>query len=117
MDQRLAGVTAGVVGLSLTVVGLLEYVVAGYPALPFDPFATGVLVAIGGLLLLVTGGVAVVTATDTLSLRTGTAVGVVTLSIAVFQPDALLFGGVFWLGLVSMVFIAAAAYLTVTNAH
>ncbi|WP_336135769.1 hypothetical protein [Natronomonas amylolytica] len=115
MDDRLAAVAAVVVGIALAVVGLFEYVLSGRSVPPYEPLATGVLVVVSGLLLLVAGLVALRAALDALSLRAATVVGLLALLLAVFQPESLLFGGVFWLGLVAAGLIAAGAYRTVTK--
>lgn len=112
MDDRLGAVAAVLVGGALAVVGAAEYVAPGLAPPSLDPLVTGVLVAGGGLLLLAAGGLALSTPADPLSLRAATAVGLVTLALAVLQPGSLLFGGVFWLALVATGLIAAGAYGT-----
>lgn len=113
MDDRLAGLAAVVTGAALTVVGTVEYALPGVAPPPFEPFTTGVLVVAAGVLLVVAGGLAFRHRFDTLALRSGTGVGVVTLALAVLQPDSLLFGGVFWLALVAAGLVTAGAYRTV----
>lgn len=113
LDDRLAGVTAVVVGVALAAVGTLEYVVPGVAPPPFEPIATGVLVTGSGVLLAVAGGLAVRDRLDNLALKSGTGVGLVTLALAVLQPDSLLFGGVFWLALVAAGLVTAGVYRTI----
>jgi hypothetical protein len=115
MDDRFANVAAVLVGTALAVVGLAEYVLPGRSVPPYEPLATGVLVVASGLLLVVAGGAAIKAALETISLRAATVVGSVALLLAVFQPESLLFGGVFWLGLVSTGLIGAGTYRTVTK--
>lgn len=112
MDDRLAAVAAIVVGTAVAAVGTLEYVLPGYAPPPLEPFVSGLLVVGAGLFLLVAGLAAARTAADSLALRAATAVGVGTLFLAVIQPEALLFGGVFWLALVAFGLVAAGAYRT-----
>jgi len=111
-DNPVAGVAAAVVGAALAVVGSLEYVRPGVRSVPAEPFATGVLVVVAGIALLGAGSLAVRESLDHLALRIGTVVGVLTLALAVFQPTALVFGGVFWLGLLFSALIALAAART-----
>lgn len=115
--DRAAGLTAALVGVALAVVGLAEYVVAGGAPPPIEPLATGTLVVVAGALLVVAGGLAVSADLDHLALRAGTGVGVVTLALAVFVPESLLFGGVFWLALVAFGLITAGTYRTVSHAR
>ncbi|WP_254841086.1 hypothetical protein [Natronomonas marina] len=113
MDDRLAGVAAAVVGVALVAVGIAEYVAPGFPPPPPEPLATGVLVVGAGLALLAAGTLAVRTGLDHLALRIATGLGLLALALAVLQPSALLFGGVFWLGLVFAVLVGAGAVRTV----
>lgn len=113
MDDRLAGLTAIVVGSALTAVGTVEYVRLGVAPPPFEPFTTGVLVVTSGVMLVVAGGLAFHHRLDTLALRSGTGVGLVTLALAVLQPESLLFGGVFWLALVAAGLVTAGTYRTI----
>ncbi|QLD84283.1 hypothetical protein HWV23_00695 [Natronomonas halophila] len=117
MDDRLAALAAVLVGASLAVVSLAEYVLPGRSVPPYEPLTTGILVLISGLLLLAAGGMAAKEALDTLALRAATSVGLVTLLLAVLQPTSLLFGGVFWLGLVSATLIGAGTYRTFAKAN
>jgi hypothetical protein len=117
MDDRLAGLAAMVVGASLAAVGAAEYLRPGLGAVLSDPFATGVLVVGAGTALFGAGAVAVRAALDHLALRIVTAVGLFTLALAVLQPAALEFGGVFWLAMVSAGLVVAGAYRTLSHAE
>ncbi|MFT4883335.1 MAG: hypothetical protein ACI8U4_000840 [Natronomonas sp.] len=112
MDSRLPAVTAAVVGLALAVVGTAEYVLPGLDAPPYDPLATGVFVVGTGIALVVAGGVAARQRLDHLALRIAAGIGLLTLILAVFSPESLRFGGVFWLGMVFFALVAAGAYRT-----
>ena len=112
MDDRLAGLAAMVVGASLAAVGAAEYLRPGLGAVLSDPFATGVLVVGAGTALFGAGAVAVRAALDHLALRISAAVGVLALALGVLQPDALLFGGVFWLALLLGGVVVAGTYRT-----
>lgn len=112
MDDRLAGVAAALVGGSLTAVAVAEYVSGAPTPPPLDPFATGVVVAGSGLVLIAAGVIAIANRVDAVSLRTGTAVAVAVLALAVLAPDVLRFGGVFWLGLVGAVLVTAGGVAT-----
>jgi hypothetical protein len=116
VDDRLTGVAALAVGAALALVGSAEYLLPGTPP-PAEPFATGVLVVGAGLALVGAGGVATRTGLDHLALRLGTGVGVAALALAVLAPAALLFGGIFWLGLVFAALVAAAAARTGVQAR
>ena len=115
MDSRFAAVAALVVGVSVALVAGVEYVLGGLDTAPFDPFATGVFVVVAGLLLTGSGALALSAKIDHLALRAATVVGVFTLAAVVFQPEILLFGGVFWLALVSFGLIAAGSYRTLVH--
>lgn len=115
MDDRFAGVAAALVGSGLTAVTGVEFVVAGYPPPPAEPFVTGVLVGGAGLLLTAAGVVAAASSLDSLALRGASGVGLAGLALAVLQPGALRFGGVFWLGLVVAVLVAAGAGRTLAH--
>lgn len=115
MDDRVTGAVAVLVGLALAVVGTREYLLPGLVPPPLDPFTSGVLVVATGLLLVVAGALAVSARLDHLALRTVTGVGVIALTLAVRVPEALLFGGVFWLALVAVGLVGAGAYRTVSN--
>jgi hypothetical protein len=117
MDDRLAGVAAAVVGAALVAVGTLEYGRPGGPPPPGEPFATGLLVVTAGVSLLAAGVIAVLSGIDHLALRLGSGIGLVTLAIAVLAPPALLFGGVFWLGLLFAAVIVVAATRTAIRAR
>ena len=115
MDDRVTGAVAVLVGAALAAVGTAEYVLPGLVPPPLDPFASGVLVVATGLLLAVAGALAVSAHLDHLALRAATGVGVVALVVALRLPEALLFGGVFWLALVAAGLVGAGAYRTVSN--
>lgn len=111
--DRLRAVSALVVGVAVTVVGLSEYV-AGLET-P-EPFASGVLVCGAGLAL-VCGGWLSLSADETpFPLVVATGVGLGTLAVAVLSPASLLFGGVFWLALVAFALVAAGVYPAVAAA-
>lgn len=112
MDDRLAGVAAIVVGVAVAVVGATEYVLPGLAPPLGEPLATGVFVVGTGVLLVVAGGMATRNGVDTPALRATAFVGLATLALAVVQPDSLLFGGVFWLGMVAVAFAALGTYRT-----
>ncbi len=112
VDEPLAGVAAAVVATALAAVGTLEYVVPGLASSSADPLATGVLVVAAGVALFGAGSLAIRASLDHLALRIGTGLGVVTLALAVIRPAVLLFGGVFWLGLLLPALIALAASRT-----
>ncbi|MFQ3319639.1 MAG: hypothetical protein ACI8UR_001194 [Natronomonas sp.] len=116
MDDRLSAAIAMLVGGAVAAIGTAEFLVAGFAPPPFDPFVTGLLVVGTGALLLLSGVLAFREALDHLALRAATAVGVLTLILAVLQPRSLRFGGVFWLALVSAGLVAAGAYRTVSIA-
>ena len=80
-----------------------------------DPFVTGVLVVATGTSLFGAGVVGFRASLDHPALRISTAIGVVTLALAVLQPESLRFGGVLWLALVSMGLVGAGAYRTVAK--
>lgn len=112
MDDRIVAVAAVLVGVAVTVVGALEYVLPGFAPPPYDPFVTGVFVVVAGLLLAGAGSVAALNALDHLALRSATGVGLFALLLAVYSPDSLLFGGVFWFGMVVLALVALGAYRT-----
>ena len=112
MDDRLAALAAVLVGASLVAVGAAEYLRPGLGSVLSDPFATGVLVAGSGAVLFGAGVVAFRAALDHLALRIITAVGLLTLALAVLQPAALEFGGVFWLAMVTAGLVVAGASRT-----
>lgn len=112
MDDRLAGVAATIVGVAVAAVGATEFVGPGLERPLGEPMVTGVFVVGTGILLVTAGGVAVRDRLDTPALRATALVGLVTLAIAVVRPDALLFGGVFWLGMVAVAFAALGTYRT-----
>ena len=115
MDDRVTGAVAVAVGLALAAIGTAKYVLSGLVPPPVDPFATGVLVVATGLLLAVAGAIGISAGIDHLALRTATGVGAVTLLLAASLPEALLFGGVFWLALVAVGLVGAGAYRTVSE--
>lgn len=117
MDDRLVGATAAAVGLALVGAGTVAYVLPGLAAPPWDPLATGALVVLTGLLLVVAGTTAVAGSRDDLALRATTGVGLVTLALVVAAPAALRFGGVLWLALVAVGLVAAGAYRTVAESR
>ena len=117
MDDRLAGLAAMVVGASLAAVGAAEYLRPGLGSPLGEPFPTGVFIAGSGAVLFGAGVVAFRAALDHLALRIVTAVGLFTLVLGVLQPDALLFGGVFWLAMVSAGLVVAGAYRTLSHAE
>lgn len=112
MDDRLAGVAATVVGVAVAVVGAAEFVRPGLARPPEEPLVTGLFVVATGALLVTAGGVAVLNGLDTPALRATALVGLATLALAVVQPGALLFGGVFWLGMIAVAFAALGTYRT-----
>lgn len=112
MDDRLAGVAAIVVGIAVVAVGVAEFVLPGLAPPPWEPLATGVFVTGTGASLVAAGGVAVRHGLDTPALRATAMVGLATLALAVVRPGALVFGGVFWLGMVAAGFAALGAYRT-----
>ena len=117
MDDRLPGVAAAAVGVAVAAVGTVEYVVPGFGAPSPEPLATGALVVATGLSLVVAGALAAASRLDHLALRAATAVGLSALALAVLYPEALLFGGVFWLALVAAGLVGAGTYRTVTRAR
>jgi hypothetical protein len=117
MDDRLTGVVAAVVGAAIVTVGTVEYVSPGLAAEPLDPLATGALVVATGLSLLAAGLLSVAAGVDHPALRAATGVGLFALALAVLSPDALLFGGVFWLALVAAALVGVGAYRTVVDAR
>lgn len=112
MDDRLAGVTATVVGVALAAVGTTAFVLPGLAPPYGEPLATGIFVVGTGGLLVAAGAVAVRDGLDTPALRGTALVGLATLVLAVVRPDTLLFGGVFWFGLVAVAFAALGVYRT-----
>jgi ABC-type cobalamin transport system permease subunit len=116
MDSRLPAVAALLIGAALAVVGAAEYVRPGLDVPPYDPLATGLFVVGTGLALVVAGAVAASQRLDHLALRLAAGIGLLTLALAVFSPDSLRFGGVFWLGMVFFALVAAGAYRTVSHA-
>lgn len=116
MESRLAAAAALIVGASTAIAGALEYLVPNTSVAPFDPFATGLFVAAAGVLLAGAGAAALSASLDTLVLRAVTFVGVLTLIAVVFHPNTLLFGGVFWLALVSFGLVAVGSYRVFTLA-
>ena len=117
MDERLAGVAAAVVGGSLAAVGVAEYLAPGFPPPPPEPFATGALVVAAGVALFGAGVLGTRASLDHLALRIATVIGLLTLALAVLQPEALRFGGVFWLAMVFAAIVGAGASRTVIHAR
>jgi hypothetical protein len=116
MDSRLPAVTALLVGLALAAVGTVEFVLPGRSVPPYDPLATGLFVVGTGLALVAAGAVAAHQRLNHLALRIVAGIGLLTLALAVVSPESLRFGGVFWLGMVFFVLVAAGAYRTVSHA-
>lgn len=112
MDDRLAGVSAIVVGVAVVVVGVVEFVAPGLAGPLGEPLVTGAFVVGTGVLLVAAGAVGVREGLDTPALRATALVGLATLALAVVRPDALLFGGVFWLGMVAVAFAGLGTYRT-----
>lgn len=110
--SRYTAVSAMVVGAALAVVGFVEFLRPGFSPPPMEPFATGAFVVAAGVVLVAAGWLAYDAAVDHLALRLTTLVGLVALALAVFYPASLLFGGVFWLSMVLVGFVAAGAYRT-----
>ena len=112
--SQYTAISAMVVGAALALVGAVEYLLAGLVPPPIEPFATGVFVVVAGGLLVVAGWVAYDAALDHLALRLTTFVGFATLALAVFYPASLLFGGVLWLAMITVGFVAVGTYWTAT---
>ena len=110
MDDRLAALSAVIVGGALTVVGAIEFVL---PRTLPEPLATGLFVCGTGIALIVGGAVTARAGNVPRTLVAATAVGVGTLAAAVFSPGSLTFGGVFWLGTVSFALVVAGVVQTV----
>jgi hypothetical protein len=117
MDDRLAAVAAIVVGVAVAAVGTAEYLLPGLAPPPMDPFATGAFVVGTGVSLCVAGTVAFLNRLDHLALRLATAAGVGTLALAVLSPESLLFGGIFWLAMVSAGVVGVGSYRTVVKSR
>ena len=105
------------VGALLAAVGTLEYVLAGLSVPPYDPLATGAFVVGAGGSLCVAGGLAFPNRLDHLALRLATAAGMGTLALAVLNPESLLFGGIFWLAMVSAGVVGVGSYRTVARSR
>jgi hypothetical protein len=114
MDDRVVGTVAAAVGFALVAAGIVTYVLPGLRTPVAEPLATGVLVATTGVLLLVAGLTAIAARLDDLALRITTAVGAITLALAVAAPGSLEFGGVLWLALVAVALVGAGAYRTIS---